>query len=106
MKGPSLEKQFNKILKENSKDLFLTVILQQYTTHDYPGCGCAEVILQPEVPGIIKDFELIIDNPEKFEKCKNILSKDLKCKDCQQCGLLRKSSTFIPCNEIQRFDIG
>ena len=72
MKGPSLEKQFNKILEENSKDLFLTVILQQYTTHDYPGCGCAEVILQPEVPGIIKDFELVIDNPEKFEKCKNI----------------------------------
>ena len=73
MKGPSLEKQFNKILEENSKDLFLTVILQQYTTHDYPGCGCAEVILQPEVPGIIKDFELVIDNPEKFEKCKNII---------------------------------
>ena len=72
MKGPSLEKQFNKILEENSKDLFLTVILQQYTTHDYPGCGCAEVILQPEVPGIIKDFELVIDNPEKFEKCKNV----------------------------------
>ena len=106
MKGPSLEKQFNKILEENSKDLFLTVILQQYTTHDYPGCGCAEVILQPEVPGIIKDFELVIDNPEKFEKCKNVLPKDLKCKNCQQCGLLRKSSTFIPCNEIQRFDIG
>ena len=106
MKCTSLEKQFKKILEENSKDLFLTIILQQYTTNDYPGFGCSKVILQQEVPGKIKDFELVIDNKEKFEKCKNILSKDLKCKDCQQCGLTRKSSMFIPCNEIQRFEIG
>lgn len=105
MKGPSLEKQFNKITEENSKDLFLTVILQQYTTNDYPGFGCTELIVHPKVPGIIKDFQLVISNPKKFEKCKNILPKDLKCKNCQKCGL-SKSSMFISCNEIQRFDIG
>lgn len=105
MKGPNLEKQFNKILEENHQDLFLTIILQQYTTHDYPGFGCEEVRVWPEVPGRIKDFELVIDNQEKFKQCKNILPKELKCKSCQQCGI-SKGSMFIPCNEIQRFDIG
>lgn len=105
MKGPSLEKQFNKILIENNKDLLFTVILQAYTTNDYPGFEFTELFVQPEVGGFIKDFKLVIDNVEKFEKCKNIASKDLKCKNCQQCGL-SKGSMFIPCNEIQRFDIG
>ena len=57
MKGANLEKQFNKIIEENSKDLFLTVILQQYTTNDYPGFGCTELIVHPKVHGYNIEFE-------------------------------------------------
>lgn len=127
MKGPSLERQYNKIQEEiqnkienyKSSEIYKTtkftdirdgivesfqkfdVQEQSYDCADYPGVGSCTVM-----PIRYSRWELYKFDEEKFEICKTKNPKELNCKECQYCGLWDIDGHYkIPCYNIMKIGI-
>ena len=82
MKGPSLQRQFEKCKEEGTRII----------VDEYPYYGVCDCVYHTERHG---DWELIING--KIKTC------NLDCKECGECGLWdKKGRYYIPCSDIWR----
>lgn len=127
MKGPSLQRQYNKIQEEIKEKVAkykatpfkhnfpavregmikslqsFDVQENPYSCADYPGVGSCTVM-----PIRYSRWEMYIFDEEKFNVCKSKDPKDIKCKECQSCGLWDVDGHYkIPCAGIMKigFDL-
>ena len=85
MKGPSLQKQYNKLTEKGNRELdielqtvFQNNIVHRHISHDL--------------------FNVVIN--ERISEC------NLNCKKCQKCGVWAiKGRYFISCDQIMKIDI-
>ena len=125
MKGPSLKRQYDKIQETISKNIeeasayykrefhkeldeyikkfkeSFCVQENPYYCSDYPGVGSCTVM-----PIRSSRWQLYILDEEKFKECTGKGPKDIKCKECQSCGLFDIDGHYsIPCAGIMKIGI-
>ena len=124
MKGPSLERQYNiiqehikeRIDKYKSKNFKSKYIgedefiksFQKFNVQesDYLYDPKYPVGMGPGVSIRYSRWELYKFDEKKFEICKTKNPKELKCKECQSCGLWDIDGHYkIPCYNIMRIGI-
>ena len=124
MKGPSLERQYNiiqehikeRIDKYKSKNFKSKYISEDEFIKSFQKFDVQEsdYLYDPKYPvgmgpGVsirYSRWELYKFDEKKFEICKTKNPKELKCKECQSCGLWDIDGHYkIPCYNIMRIGI-